>query len=83
MIINNGNKTLSKVGVTIYYLNNENVRIAERSEFPVYPYLGQEDESLLKPNYEKEFEIEIESKAPKNWGGEIEIEITKIEFYEN
>jgi len=82
IVVNKGNKTLTKIRVTIYYLNSEGQRIAERSEYVAYPFINAEDENLVKPNYEKEFEFGIESKAPKNWGGKVELEITKIEFLE-
>ena len=81
-IKNNGDKTLSEVELTIYFLDDEGNRIAETQFYPVLTSTYTGDDSPLKPNYVRDFGYILEDDAPSDWGDEIEAEISNIEFQE-
>jgi len=82
---NNGNKTLNKVEVTVYFKNKEGITIAEEDYNPVlvstYSY---GDNKPLKPNYiwqnEKDKFYQAKS-VPNEWEeGNVTAKITDITF---
>ncbi|MBP7056410.1 MAG: FxLYD domain-containing protein [Candidatus Omnitrophica bacterium] len=79
-IKNNGNKTIDKVKVNVYYLNKTGKRIGEDAGWSGFKTLkGKPD--VLKPADAKEFQFLIVNTNPE-WFGRIEARITDIEFVE-
>lgn len=82
-LINNGNRTLNKVTITIYFLNEQGQRIGEKSYSPVLvSALNFGDNSPLRPSYRKDFGYSVEDDAPSNWSKRIEAIVSDIEFDE-
>ena len=81
-IVNNGNRTLREVEITVYFLNDKGSVISEEDFHPVlvseYSYSG--DNKLLKPNYVKDFGYSVEDYAPSSWSKKAKAKITNIEF---
>ncbi len=86
---NNGNKTLKKVEVTAYFMNQENKTIHEKTFTPVnyltgeYAYMNGENYPL-RPNYiwnlERDHYLKCK-RCPKEWKiGNVKFVITDIEF---
>ncbi|WP_251502467.1 hypothetical protein [Paenibacillus polysaccharolyticus] len=80
---NKGEKTLSRVEVTVYFTDDRGKNIAEESYSPVNE-IGIVSYKELKPNYTFQMEKDRFYKAdlvPKEWkSGNANIKITKIEF---
>jgi hypothetical protein len=80
-IKNNGDKTLSKVEITVYCLDKSDKVVFEKSYYPVlvtkYSFGG--DNAPLKPNYSKKFGYKLDD-APSDWNKKITVSITDIEF---
>jgi hypothetical protein len=83
-IVNNGNRTLRKVELTVYFLNAEGVIVGEEDFFPIFvsDYSFGDDSKLLKPNYVKDFGFSVEKDAPSTWAKKVKWQITDIEFME-
>ena len=81
-IVNNGNRALKKVEITVYFLNDKGSVIGEEDFHPVlvseYSYGG--DNKPLKPNYVKDFGYSVEDYAPSSWSKKAKAKITDIEF---
>jgi len=81
-IVNNGDKTLKKVEITVYFLNDKGAVIGEEDFHPVlvseYSFGG--DNKPLKPNYVKDFGYSVEDSAPSSWSKKAKVKITNIEF---
>lgn len=75
-IKNLGDKTISEVELTIYYLDSSGNRISETQYYPVNTRSIFGDDSPLKPNYVRDFGYIVDEDAPNDWGKEIEAEIT-------
>lgn len=75
-IKNLGDKTISEVELTIYYLDSSGNRISETRYYPVNANSIYGDDSPLKPNYERDFGYIVDEDAPSDWDREIEAEIT-------
>jgi hypothetical protein len=82
-VVNNGDRILSEVEITVYFLNEQDSVIGEEDFHPVLisPY-SMGDNKPLKPNYEKDFGYGVEDYAPSSWSGKARAEITDIEFLE-
>lgn len=77
---NNGNRTIDKVKVAVYYINKSGKRIGEDSGWSVFKTLkGKPD--TLKPGDAKEFQLLIVNTDPE-WFGKIEARVVDIEFLE-
>jgi len=82
-IENNGDKTLNKASITIYFLNNQGQRIGERSYSPVLvSAFNFGDNTPLRPGYRRDFGYSVEDDAPSNWSKKIEAVVSDIEFEE-
>ena len=80
-IINNGNRSLKEVKVTVYFLDKSGVTISENNYYPVLVNKFSNNK-LLKPNYIKDFGYSVEDDVPSSWGGEVIGEVTNIEFFD-
>ena len=80
---NKGQKTLNRVSITIYFLNNQGQRIGERSYSPVMVSdFNFGDNTPLRPGYRRDFGYSVEDDAPSNWSKKIDAVVSDIEFYE-
>ena len=79
VLVNNGDKTLSEVEITVYMYDKENNVIAEEKFYPVgISYL--EKNKPFKPKFVKDFGWKLEKYAPTGWSGKIKVEVTDIKF---
>jgi hypothetical protein len=82
-IENNGTRSLRKVTVRIYFLDNTGRRIGEKDFSPVLvTQFSIGDEAPLRPGYRKDFGYNVEDDAPSGWAKRIEAEIVDIDFLE-
>lgn len=82
-VVNNGTKTLSRVRVRFYFLDETGQRIGEKEYSPVFvSAYSMGDNTPLRPGYRKDFGYNIEEHAPKGWANQIEAEIVGLEFLE-
>jgi hypothetical protein len=79
-IKNIGDKSLSHVEITIYFLDSNNVRTGEKAGSVVNTESIMDKTEPLKPNYTKDFSAIVESDAPSSWAGKVEVEVSKIAF---
>lgn len=81
-IVNGGDRTLSEVEVTVYFLDKNGTVVGEEDFHPVlvssYSFGG--DNKPLKPNYVKDFGYTVKKYAPSTWAGKVNGKITNIEF---
>ena len=77
-IKNGGDRTLARVELTIYCLDEGGQPVYEERHTPVTA-LSIWDNSSLKPNYSRKFGYDLED-APSDWAGEVRVEVTDIEF---
>jgi hypothetical protein len=78
---NGGDRAVSKVEITIYFLDKHGSPIFEKSYHPVLvSALSFGDSNApLKPGYSRKFGIEVNG-APTDWGGKVEVKATNIAF---
>ncbi|MBU2943928.1 hypothetical protein Q4525_07585 [Shimia thalassica] len=82
-IKNAGQETLTEVKVIVYFLDENGKRFFEEDYYPVLVSEYNFDGKPLKPNYTYRMESNIWMTVETlgdEWSGEIEIEITDIEF---
>ena len=80
-IVNNGDRTLNKVSVTIYFLNDQGQRIGEKTYSPVLvSTFNFGDNTPLRPDYRRDFGYSVEDDAPSNWSKRVEAMVSDIEF---
>jgi hypothetical protein len=84
---NTGDRTVQRVKLVVYFLDDEGIAIGEESRgivtyFPKGSVMsGLGDESPLRPNYVKDFRITLD--GPSVWGGvRHRVELGEIEFLE-
>ncbi len=79
-IKNNGNRSLRRVEVTAYFLDNQGKTIFENSYPAVSTGTLMSQDSPLKPNYIKDFGYKSKG-CPSEWSeGKVTVAITDIEF---
>jgi hypothetical protein len=79
-IKNNGNRSIGKVEVTAYFLDNQGKTIFENSYPAVNAGTLMSVDTPLKPNYIKEFGFKSKG-CPSEWSeGKVRVAITDIEF---
>ena len=80
---NTGDKTLQRVRIIVYFLDDQGNEIGEKEFNPVLyseDLLPFGDEAPLRPNYVKDFSYSL-SDAPSTWGGTLyRVELGSIEF---
>ena len=83
-IVNNGTKTLRKVTIRVYFLDNDGTRIGEKDFSPVLAggLFSFVDDSPLRPGYRKDFGFNVEDDAPSGWARRVKGEIAEVEFSE-
>jgi len=82
-IVNNGKKTLTKVTVRFYFLDNTGRRIGEKEFSPVLvTAFSIGDNTPLRPGYRKDFGYNAKDDAPSGWSKQVEAEIVELEFSE-
>jgi len=81
-IVNNGDKSLKEVEITVYFLDEKGTVIGEEDFHPVLvsEYSFGNDNKPLKPNYVKDFGYSVEDYAPSSWSKKAKAKITNIEF---
>jgi len=80
---NIGDRSISLVEITIYFLDTNSNRVGEKSFTIVNTENIFEKTPSLKPNYSKDFGYIVEKDAPSDWTGKVEVEISKIKFDES
>lgn len=80
-IKNIGNRTLTEVEITIYYLDEYGNTIYEDTFHPVLISRWSSDNKPLKPNYSEKFGYGTDD-VPSEWSKKIEAYVTNIEFEE-
>jgi hypothetical protein len=78
---NIGDRTLTKVEITIYYLDRYGDPVYEQVQRPVHCSAWLSDDQPLKPNYSQKFGYEADD-APSEWAREIRGVVSDIEFEE-
>jgi hypothetical protein len=80
---NSGDRTLSQVEITIYYLGSDGKPVFEKTYHPVLvtSLSFGEDKIPLKPGYSKKFGVRLDD-APSEWRGEVEVKVTDVKFAE-
>lgn len=85
-IKNNGDETLTRITVNVYFLDKQGKRFYEETYFPVSDSAYSFNRgSPLKPNYTYRMEASkwmVAKSLGEEWGGEIEIEFGEVEFAE-
>jgi len=83
-IVNKGNRTLNRVELTVYFLDQNGVVVGEEDFYPVLvtKFSLSGDNKPLKPNYVKDFGYTVEVSAPSTWSKKVKAKITNIEFAE-
>lgn len=80
-IVNNGDRTLDKVQITVYFLDETDTIIGEEDFHPVLvTEFSFGDNKPLKPNYVKDFGYTVKDSAPSTWSGKVKANVTDIEF---
>ena len=80
-IRNTGKKVLSRVEITIYFLDSEGKRIGEKSYIPI-SHFSVDDDSPLKPNYVRDWGYVVDENAPSGWSKKVEAVINDLSFSE-
>jgi len=78
---NGGDRAMSKVEITIYCLDKNGSPIFEKSYHPVLvsDLSFGDSNAPLKPGYSRKFGVMVDD-APSEWGGKVEVKVTKIAF---
>ena len=78
---NTGNRTLTRVEVTIYFLNKQGQPVYEK-QFPAVLAGGGtfgRDDKPLKPGYSQKFGVKAED-APSEWAKTVTVKVTDVDF---
>lgn len=81
-IKNNGDRTLDKIEITVYYLDSQGNPVSEKTFTPVNEgaqTYGMSDASALKPRYGRKFGYEAKE-APSDWSKKVNVQVTKVQF---
>lgn len=81
-LVNHGHKDLSKVEVTVYFLDRDGMRIGEESYHPIWTD-GFLATAPLRSGYREDFGYKVDETAPSRWAERVEFEITDIEFLQS
>ncbi len=79
---NNGDKTLDKVEITVYFLDKQGNPVSEKTYTPVNASaqnFGMSDTSALKPKYSRKFGYKADD-APSDWSKKVNVQVTKVQF---
>lgn len=82
-IKNHGNKTLTKVQIIIYCLDENGLAVFEKTYHPVLiTEWSYGSDTPLRPNYSRKFGVKMDD-APSDWSGEVSVKVINLEFSEN
>jgi hypothetical protein len=78
---NTGDRTLTKVEVTIYFLNKQGQPVYEKQFPAVIVGSGSfmRDDTPLKPGYSQKFGVKADD-APSEWARTVSVKVTDVEF---
>ena len=81
-VVNNGNRTLKEVEITVYFLDWNGIVIGETNFYPVLvtEFSFGSSNKPLKLNYVKDFGYSVKDYAPSGWAKKVKVKITNIEF---
>ena len=78
---NTGDRTLTKLEITIYCLGPDGKPVFEKTYPPVFvtdaPFSN--DNQPLRPGYSRQFGVKMDD-APSDWTKKVNIKVTKVEF---
>ena len=77
-IINQGNKTLGRVKIAVYFLDQEGKEI----DYPALAteFFFREENQPLTPMSKRDFGFTLEGYAPPSWAGKVTVKIADLEF---
>jgi hypothetical protein len=78
---NKGDRSLSRVDVTVYCLGSDGKPMFETTHYPVLVSslsLGN-DSAPLKPGYGRKFRYILDD-VPSGWSGDVNVKVTAVEF---
>ena len=79
---NLGNRTLKKVSIVVYCLDDQGKAVFEKVFHPLWVSdsgFSIRDDKPLKPNYSEKFGYELDD-APSDWKGKVRVQVTAVEF---
>jgi hypothetical protein len=78
---NTGNRTLTRVEITIYFLNKQGQPVFEKQFPAVLAGSGTfgRDDKPLKPGYSQKFGVKAED-APSEWAKAVTVKVTDVDF---
>jgi hypothetical protein len=78
---NEGDRTLKKVGITIYCLGSDGKPVFEKTFSPVLvTEMSFGGSNLpLKPGYSRPFGVKLDD-APSEWNKKVDVKVTQVEF---
>ncbi|MEA1995407.1 MAG: hypothetical protein U9N18_04550 [Campylobacterota bacterium] len=79
-IKNLGDKSIKYIKLTVYFHDKNGNRIFEKDYLVLNTDALFSEDSPLKPNYVKDIGILLEEDAPSDWGGKVDVEISKVKF---
>jgi len=78
---NRGDSVLTRVEVTVFFLDRDGNPIGEKAFNPVFvSEFSFSDDGPMKPGYVRDFGYFVERDAPSGWARRARAEITRIEF---
>lgn len=81
-LVNTGPRDLSKVEVTVYFLDAAGKRIGEEDYYPIWTENMFNATKPLRSGYREDFGYRVDETAPSGWAERVQFEITDIEFLE-
>jgi hypothetical protein len=83
-LMNNGNRTLNEVQITVYFYNDKGAIVSEKKLYPVSvsKYRTGRDNDPLKPQTAKKVGYLVKEFAPSSWAGKVQMRVTDIIFKE-
>ena len=81
-VVNKGDKTLDKVQVTVYFLDEQGRPMYEERYHAVLVSSYSSDNGPLRPNYRESFGYSARD-VPDGWSGDVDAKVTNLEFSKN
>jgi hypothetical protein len=77
---NDGDRTLSSVEITIFFLDRNKTPIAETTYHPVLvsTFSSGDADAPLRPGYSRKFGVRAD--APSDWAGTVDVKVTEVQF---
>ncbi len=78
-VVNNGNKTVKELKITVYFYNQKGIPVGTVDLFPVTTkYMPGQDNSPLKSKKSRDFGYLVKEYAPRTWAGIVRAEVSDI-----